>query len=163
MLNSRTLPKGTAFATQHQHPTTPQPTGLAERAVQTFKAYMQKAPDAPLRDNLSRFLSQYRLTPHTTTGISPAELLLNRRPRSKLDLVIPDLNKKVRSRQHQQKLAHDQHATPRQFSVGDQVYICDLPSKKDWIPGTIVSTAGPLAFNVSLSTGNVSRWASFTS
>ena len=131
--------------------------GLAERAVQTLNAYMCKAPDAPLRDNLSRFLLQYRITPHTTTGISPAELLLNRRPRSQLELALPDLTKKVRNKQQKQKIAQDQHATPRQFVVGDQVYVWDLPSKKDWIPGTIVSTAGPLSFNVSLSTGHTIR------
>ena len=101
------------------HPST---NGLAERAVQTFKAYMRKAPDVPLRDNLSKFLFQYRITPHTTTGISPAELLLNRRPRSKLDLAIPDLAQKVRSKQLKQKLTHDHHTLSRKFNVGDKVY-----------------------------------------
>ncbi len=68
------------------HPST---NGLA---VQTFKAYTKKAP---LRDNLSQFLFQYRMTPHS---ISPSELLLNRRPRSKLDLAIPNLAQKVRAK-----------------------------------------------------------------
>ena len=136
------------------HPAT---NGLAERAVQTFKAYMKKAPDAPLRDNLSQFLFQYRMTPHSTTGISPSELLLNRRPRSKLDLAIPNLTQKVRAKQLKQKIGHDQHAVARKFDVGDNVYVCDLPSKKDWVPGTIESTAGPLSFNVTLMTGQTFR------
>lgn len=136
------------------HPAT---NGLAERAVQTFKAYMRKAPDVPLKDNLSRFLFQYRITPHTTTGVSPAELLLQRHPHSKLDLIVPDLNKKVRSKQQKQKLDHDRRTSPRQFSIGDHVYVCDLPSKKDWTPGTIASTAGPRSFNVLLSTGQTVR------
>ncbi len=136
------------------HPST---NGLAERAVQTFKAYMKKVPDAPLRDNLSRFLFQYRITPHSTTGISPAELLLNRRPRSKLDLVIPNLTQKVRAKQLKQKIGHDQHALSRSFKVGDQVYVCDLPSKKDWVPGQIQSTAGPLSYNITLMTGQTVR------
>ena len=136
------------------HPST---NGLAERAVQTFKTYMKKAPNAPLEDNLSQFLFQYRITPHSTTGVSPAELLLKRRPRSKLDLVIPDLQSKVQCQQQQQKAAHDRHAVSRQFAVGDHVYVCDLPSKKDWIPGTIESTSGPLTFNVVLSTGKTVR------
>ncbi|XP_064402603.1 uncharacterized protein K02A2.6-like [Halichondria panicea] len=136
------------------HPAT---NGLAERAVQTFKAYMKKAPNAPLRDNLSQFLFQYRMTPHSTTGISPSELLLNRRPRSKLDLAIPNLTQKVRAKQLKQKIGHDQHAVARKFDVGDKVYVCDLPSKKDWVPGTIESTAGPLSFNVTLMTGQTFR------
>ena len=45
----------------------------------------------------------------------------------------------------------------RKFDVGDNVYVCDLPSKKDWVPGTIESTAGPLSFNVTLMTGQTFR------
>ena len=33
-----------------------------------------------ISDRLARFLFQYRNTPHTTTGLIPAELLLGRRP-----------------------------------------------------------------------------------
>ena len=50
--------------------------GLAERAVQTFKAAMKKAStDTPIETRVSRFLFHYRVTPHSTTGIPPAELL----------------------------------------------------------------------------------------
>ena len=60
----------------------PSSNGLAERAVQTFKLGMKKQSTGSLQTKLSRFLFHYRLTPNTTTGIAPAELLLNRRPRS---------------------------------------------------------------------------------
>ena len=89
------LHKNTEFDTPPQHHTTPQ---------QIDWPSMKKAPDAPLRDNLSQFLFQYRMTPHSTTGISPSELLLNRRPRSKLDLAIPNLTQKVRAKQLKQKI-----------------------------------------------------------
>ena len=60
------------------HPTS---NGLAERAVQTFKeALKQGNLQDSLTTQVSRFLFQYRLTPHSTTGISPAELLLGCRP-----------------------------------------------------------------------------------
>ena len=36
---------------------------------------------------MSRFLSQYRMTPHTTTGVSPAELLLENM--KQLDIICP--------------------------------------------------------------------------
>ena len=52
------------------HPST---NGLVERAVQTFKKAMKKQ-SGTLQTRLSRFLFKYRTTPHTTTGISPAEL-----------------------------------------------------------------------------------------
>ena len=55
------------------HPST---NGLAERAVQTFKSSMKKLTEGTLETKLSHFLFHYRLTPQTTTGQSPAELLL---------------------------------------------------------------------------------------
>ena len=122
------------------HPAT---NGLAERAVQTFKSFLKKTPDGILEDRLSKFLLNYRLTPHSTTGITPAELLLGRRPRSILDLVQPDLSKKIRSQQEHQKHNRNRHTKSRVFSVGDSVYVCDLPSKEDWLPGTITRARVP--------------------
>ena len=68
----------------------PASNGLAERAVQTFKQGIKRIQGGSLETRLSRFLFKYRITPHTTTGRSPAELLLGRQPRSRLDLLHPD-------------------------------------------------------------------------
>ena len=38
--------------------------------------------EGSLETHISRFLFQYRNTPHTTTGVSLAELLLGQRPRT---------------------------------------------------------------------------------
>ena len=66
----------------------PASNGLAERAVQTFKAAMKRA-SGPLEVRLSAFLFQYRNTPHTTTGVSPATcmLLKKRCLKGRLDLL----------------------------------------------------------------------------
>ena len=72
----------------------PHTNGLAERAIQTFKLAMKKLK-GPIDLNLSQFLLTYRTTPHSTTGLSPAELLLNHKPRTLLDLLHPDVHKKV--------------------------------------------------------------------
>ena len=54
---------------------------LAERAIQSFKENMKKSCSTEsLETRLSRFLFWYRLTPHSTTGVSPAKLLLERIP-----------------------------------------------------------------------------------
>ena len=64
--------------------------GLAERAVQIFKQGMKKFTDGDLRDRISRFLVHYQTTPHTTTGVCPAELL-GQRPCTRLDLLWPNV------------------------------------------------------------------------
>ncbi|KAL5479309.1 hypothetical protein EMCRGX_G022812 [Ephydatia muelleri] len=53
----------------------PSSNGLAERAVQTFKEAMKKTK-GNIDVRIARFLFQYRITPHATTGQSPAQLLL---------------------------------------------------------------------------------------
>ena len=64
------------------HPST---NGLAERFVLTFKSAMKASEDdgLSLHIRISRFLANYRAAPHATTGISPSELFLQRKMRTK--------------------------------------------------------------------------------
>ena len=62
---------------------------MAERAVKTFKTGMRKMTEGSLKQNLARFLFSYRKTPQSTTAVSPAELLMNRKLQSVLDLLNP--------------------------------------------------------------------------
>lgn len=64
--------------------------GCAERAVQTFKLMMKKAGDGNLNTKVSWALFSNRITPQSTTGLSPAEMLQGRRLRSTLDQIHPD-------------------------------------------------------------------------
>ena len=89
------------------HPST---NGLTERAVQTFKQAIERLSDLLIQERLSKFLFTYRLTPHTTTGIAPAELLIGCRPRTVLDNLHPDVSQKVEHKQAKQKLSHDSNA-----------------------------------------------------
>ena len=57
------------------HPST---SGLAERAVQTLKQGLKKLKQGSIETRVSRFLSSYRTTPQSTTGLSPSEMLFNR-------------------------------------------------------------------------------------
>ncbi|VDI12898.1 Hypothetical predicted protein [Mytilus galloprovincialis] len=70
-------------------PYQPSTNGLAERAVQTFKEGMKKVTEGSKEKRMAKFLFTYRLTPHATTPIAPAEMLMGRRPRSLLDLTYP--------------------------------------------------------------------------
>ena len=78
----------------------PASNGLAERAVQIVKTGSTSA-------RLAKVLFTYPITPHITTGISPAELLLGRRPRTRLDLLHPNTAIKVEEKQQSQKKHHD--------------------------------------------------------
>ena len=136
----------------------PASNGLAERAVQVFKETMKKLPSSDsIETRLSKFLFWYRLTPHSTTGVPPSELLLGRVPRSLLDLLKPSLSTKVRQKQEVQKFNHDGPSRDRKFHVGDAVYVKEFPSGKVWVPAVVSSVRGPLSYHVSLSDGRVVR------
>ncbi len=73
----------------------PSSNGCAERAVRVFKEGIKKMGEGSVETKVSRFLFKYRSTHQTTTGATPAELLMNRRIRTQLDLVHPSLANKV--------------------------------------------------------------------
>ncbi|GAA53754.1 RNA-binding protein 1, partial [Clonorchis sinensis] len=76
---------------------------------------------------------KYRITPHTTTGQAPCELLVGRRLRTRLDLLRPDLALKVKQRQCSMKQNADKHARPRTLRGGEEVYVKLQPSDKEWL------------------------------
>ena len=86
------------------HPST---NSLAERGVQTLKRGLKHTAGSTVQEKLSRFLFNYRITPHSTTAVAPCELLMKHRLRSRLDLIHPNVTKKVESKQEKQKLIHD--------------------------------------------------------
>ena len=132
----------------------PASNGLAERVVQAFKEAMKGAdPQEVLSARVSRFLFKYRVTPHSTTGISPSELLLGRRPCSHLDFMVPNLGTKVRNKQTTQKAQHDKKSRARTFSVGSNVLVRNFTTRPEWLFGTIVSSKGPVSYLVKLSDG----------
>ena len=136
----------------------PASNGLAERAVQTVKEGLKRMKGESLSTRLSRFLFKYRLTPQTTTGRAPAEMLMGRRPKSKLDLLRPDMKATVMRKQEKQKEGHDQHAQERQLKPGDDVYVRNFSnSNEKWLPGAILAQRGPLSFVVELTDGRVFR------
>ncbi len=142
--------KGNGIKHISSSPYNPATNGLAERAVQSFKGHMKRFSSGTLQERLAQFLFWYRLTPHSTTAVPPAELLLGRRPRSKLHFLKPNLQKKVEDKTAVQKKHHDIHTGARSFNVGDSVNIKDFPDQKKWVPGTIVQTRGPLSYHVEL-------------
>lgn len=126
----------------------PASNGLTERAMQTFKSALKLLKDGSLETRIQRFLFDYRITPHGTTGISPANLLMNRQPKSRLDLVLPNLTKQVVDVQDKQKQQHDQHSKYRNFNIGDKVFTRNYNDPAVWLPGEIVAITGPVSYKV---------------
>ena len=134
----------------------PASNGLAERAVQTFKESMKKMTDnSSIETKVSRFLFRYRITPHTTTGQSSAQLLMNRQPKNRLALARPSIEKRVQSKQAEQKRGHDKRTKQRTFNVGDAVYASNFARGSKWLPGQIVAKRGPLSFTIKLNDGRM--------
>ena len=75
-------------------------------------------PGNCVAQKLQQMLFHYRLTPHSLTGRSPAEMLMGCKLRSRLDLLHPNLQSKVHKKQEHMKETHDAHATERQFKEG---------------------------------------------
>ena len=121
-------------------PTTQLPTGLAERAVQTFKESMKRSSGDSLNTCVQRFLFRYRITPHTTTGIAPAQLLLGRLPCSHLYLLKPNVATCVQSKQNAQKTSHNVQG------VSDSVFVHTVAAGALWIPGKVMKVNGPLSY-----------------
>ena len=134
----------------------PSSNGCAERAVQTVKVGIKKMEDGNLETKLARFLFKYRSTPQTTTGSTPAELLMNRRLRTQLDQVRPSLADKVGLNQAKQKAHHDQHAHDRTFNESDPVYVRSYSGQK-WSPAVLVKQTGPVSWTARMQDGRLVR------
>ena len=136
----------------------PSSNGLAERAVQSFKLGLKKTPGKNIQVCLSKYLFKYRITPHSTTGVPPAELLMGRRLRSKLDLLYPELSDRVEREQRRQKQFHDSGKPARVFTVGDHVYAKNFSNTgPKWLPGAVIEVTGPLSYQIQLQDETIVR------
>ena len=125
----------------------PSSNGLAERAVQTFKSTVVKM-DGPIDVRLSRFLLQYRVTPQTTTGLFPSQLLMRRKIRTCLDEIHPDMSEDVEKKQ--EKLISGKE--PRKFKLDDLLFAKNFHGSM-WIPMKVTKITGPLSYEVTTESG----------
>ena len=78
---------------------------------------------------------------------------MGRRPKSRLDLLKPNVSDRVEKKQYQHKQDHDRSAKSRVFSTGQQVYVKNNGAGSVWLRGTIIETTGPVSFRVKLEDG----------
>eukprot|EP00731_Ephydatia_muelleri_P035600 Em0140g3a len=141
----------------------PSSNGEAERFVKTFKrAFSAMGNEKDPVRRLQQFLFSYRNTPHSTTGVSPAELLVGRQLRGRLDLLrqqtcitntshCPNPEVKVQACQRRQKIAYDKHAKQREFTVGQAVWVKGQNHQQNWLPGVIVKQRNSVSYTVNVS------------
>jgi len=122
--------------------------GLAEIAVQTFKTAMKRMSSGSVENKLARFLFKYRVTPHSTTGVPPAELMFGRRLCTALDLLQSSIGQNVRLSQARQKKGHDVYSKNREFKEGDTVFVKCFNKADTWLSGVIDKKLGPVSFRV---------------
>ena len=125
----------------------PSSNGQAERAGQIFKKGMKRSTSDSLETRVSRFLFHYRTTPNTTTGHTPAELMMGRQLRSHMTLVRPSIAMQVSANQQRQKDDHDRGSREKE---GDPVYVRDFPAGKSWLPGQVKEVQGQSSVVVEL-------------
>lgn len=131
----------------------PASNGASERSVQTVKSALMKQVLADkgsvtLQHSLANFLLMYRSTPHTVTGVSPAELFLKRQLRTRFSLLKPSLAETIVEKQNTQKRYHDKERNKlRVLSESDQVRVKNFrEGKAKWIRGTVVKRLGPVSY-----------------
>ena len=130
----------------------------AERAVRVFKEGIEKMEGANMQ-KLSRFLLKYRATPHSTTGVTPAQLIMEKKIRTGLDLLLRNIASQVRLKRGYQKHAQDYHAKKKDLDANAPVFLRDFSSSspKSWEKGTIVHTSGPVSALIELPDGREAR------
>ena len=90
------------------------------------------------------------MIPESTTIKSPAELLFGRKLKSQLNMLHPNLQRKVESKVKKQKKAHDDRRS--QFRE-DTVFARNYKASRKWIEETVSKRLGPVSYMVKLKNG----------
>ena len=122
----------------------PSSNGEAERAVRTFKQAMKTMKDekGTLHEKIARFLLSYRTTPQSTTKRSPSELFVGRRLRTRLDILRPNLEDRMKQTRSPMKERR------RNLDPGEPVLVRDYRDNNKWVRGVIVNRLGPVTYHV---------------
>ena len=94
-------------------------------------------------------------TPQATTGKTPAELLMGRSPWTHLDMLRPNINARVDSKQLSEKLYHNNRSRERSFSPDEEVYLREAGNHSPWIPGVIKLRPSGVHYDVKLEDGRL--------
>lgn len=114
--------------------------------VQETKQVLRRMERGDMATKLARFLLSQHILPHSTTGKSPAELLMGRRLHTALDRLHPDLQTEMVDKQEKQALRGRQGV--REFELQDTVFIRNYLAGPKWLPGVVTEITGPVSYKV---------------
>ncbi|RVE41173.1 hypothetical protein evm_014177 [Chilo suppressalis] len=131
------------------HPAT---NGQVERYVQTLKNKLRclKTSKRTMQAKVNEILFQYRITPHSTTGKSPAEMIFTYQPTSRFSLCCP--SKSIVLPQTELKVVNERNLLP-----GTRVVARNYIGEGKWKLGTIEKVLGTSNYLIKLDNGNVWR------
>ncbi|KAJ8873519.1 hypothetical protein PR048_024337 [Dryococelus australis] len=144
----------------------PQSNEMAERVVQDVKKGLLKCvaghcqgsttTTTSLQHRVDNYLFSYRNIPSSTTGATPAELFLGRKPRTRLTVLKPSLNFKIQTNQMNKQLESFPTCAPlRQFAKGDNVWVRTVKGEKlNWVPGQVKDRVSVVTYQVYTHDGN---------
>lgn len=130
------------FGSKHRKitPRWPRANGEVERFVRTVKKVIKTATveRKNWKQEMCRFLRNYRATPHTTTRVPPATVLFGRALKTKLPEIgmirqDPEIHKHDRKAKFKMKKYADEKAyvKPTEIQEGDAVFVkCDDSKRK---------------------------------
>ncbi|KAG6442304.1 hypothetical protein O3G_MSEX002317 [Manduca sexta] len=129
----------TARYTAPFHPAT---NGQAERYVQTFKNKLKAMAheNGSVEDKLQKFLTAYRKTQNSATGLSPAEMMFKRLYRTRIDLVKRNIYTEINNKMGDNKYY-------KEYKIGERVQVRSYDDTK-WRFGEIINKKGRLHYEV---------------
>jgi hypothetical protein len=129
----------------------PASNGLAEVGVRIFKQNMKKYHHSTWEVELPRFLLQYRITPHSTTGVTPAYLMFGREIYTPIKRMIPNVRNNVEKTQERTKFYRDSRSKHAEFEKGETVLWKDRLGTS--IKATVLRKTAPNSYDIRLQTG----------
>ena len=97
----------------------------------------------------------YRTTPHSTAGVSPAELLFNRKLNTRLNFVKPKLSS-IKNEHEEFKDFNNRSKNLKLFYLGDHVSVRDYGKVlSKWVEGKITQKMGNVMYKIQLKCNTV--------
>lgn len=139
-------------------PLHPVSNGITERCIQLFKnnlikqIFEDRSGLLTGQEKLDNFLFFYRNIPHSLTQMSSAEVMLKQKPKTRLILLKPNLNKYVQNKQthlverQNEKIPENKYFN---FKEEDRVYVKNVRGEKDkWSKGVVKARISPVTYIV---------------